>query len=155
MRTRQGWLYLSVAMGIWSRRIAGWSMGGRIDAGLADDALGMAMECRQPPEGCVHHSDHGSQYASLLIGKTMRDHGIRPSMGSVASPWDNAPAESLMGTIKSECVHAKTFDSREQAAIEIFEYIECFYNRLRLHSALCYMSPCEYEEAHANRPLAA
>jgi transposase InsO family protein len=155
VRTRQGWLYHAVVTGIWSRMVVGWSMGDRIDAALADDALGMAIARRVPPRGCVHHSDHGSQYASLLLGKTMREHGIRPSMGSVASPWDNAPTESLMGTIKCECVHARTFDSREQAAIEIFEYIECFYNRLRLHSSLGYMSPMEFEEAHAERPLAA
>lgn len=85
----------------------------------------------------------------------MRDNGVRPSMGSVSSPWDNAPTESLMGIIKSECVHAKTYRDREQAALEIFEYIECLYNRLRIHSALGYMSPCEYEDAHAARPLAA
>lgn len=155
VRTRQGWLYLAVVMDIWSRMVVGWSMGERIDAALADDALRMAVERRRPPEGCVHHSDHGSQYASLLLGKTMRENGIRPSMGSVASPWDNAPTESLMGTIKCECVHARTFDSREQAALEIFEYIECFYNRLRLHSALGYMSPLEFEESHASQPLAA
>ena len=130
-------------------------MGDRIDARLADDALMMAVTRRRPPEGCLHHSDHGSQYASLLLGRTMGDHGITPSMGSASSPWDNAPTESLMGAVKSECVHARTFRDREQAALEIFEYIECFYNRLRLHSALGYMSPCEYEEAHANRPLAA
>ena len=155
VRTLQGWLYLAVVMDIWSRRIVGWSMGDRIDAALADDALRMAIARRRPADGCVHHSDHGSQYASLLLGKTMRDHGICPSMGSVSSPWDNAPTESLMGTIKSECVHAKTYRDREQAALEIFEYIECFYNRLRLHSALGYMSPVEYEETHANMPLAA
>ena len=130
-------------------------MGDRIDAGLVVDALGMAIARRKPPEGCVHHSDHGSRYASLLLGRTMREHGIGPSMGSAASPWDNAPTESLMGTIKCECVHARTFDSREQAALEIFEYIECFYNRLRLHSSLGYMSPLEFEEAHAAQPLAA
>lgn len=155
VRTHQGWLYLAVVMDIWSRRIVGWSMGDRIDARLADDALRMAIARRRPPEGCLHHSDHGSQYASLVIGKTMRDNGIRPSMGSVSSPWDNAPTESLMGIIKSECVHAKTYRDREQAALEIFEYIECFYNRLRTHSALGYMSPCEYEDAHAAQPLAA
>ena len=154
VRTHQGWLYLAVVTGIWSRRIVGWSMGDRIDARLADDALRMAIARRRPQEGCLHHSDHGSQYASLVIGKTMRDNGIRPSMGSVDSPWDNAPTESLMGTIKSECVHAKTYRDREQAALEIFEYMECFYNRLRIHSALGYMSPVEFEEAHG-KPLAA
>jgi transposase InsO family protein len=155
VRTHQGWLYLAVVMDIWSRMIVGWSMGDRIDARLADDALRMAIARRRPQEGCLHHSDHGSQYASLVIGKTMRDNGIRPSMGSVDSPWDNAPTESLMGTIKSECVHAKTYRDREQAALEIFEYMECFYNRYRIHSALGYMSPCEFEEAYASQPFAA
>lgn len=155
VRTHRGWLYLAVVMDIWSRRIVGWSMGDRIDAKLADDALRMAIARRGPKDGCLHHSDHGSVYASLLLGKTMRDHGIRPSMGSVDSPWDNAPTESLMGTIKCECVHARTYDDREQAALDIFEYIECFYNRLRLHSSLGYMSPEEFEEAFANQPLAA
>ena len=155
VRTHQGWLYLAIVMDIWSRRVVGWAMGDRIDAKLADDALRMAIARRRPTEGCLHHSDHGSQYASLVVGKTMKDYGIRPSMGSIESPWDNAPTESLMGTIKSECVHARTYRNREQAALEIFEYIECFYNRLRIHSALGYMSPVEYEEAHAHQPLAA
>lgn len=78
----------------------------------------------------------------------MREHGIRPSMGSMSSPWDNAAMESLMGVIKSECVHARTFDSREQAALEVFEHVECFYNRVRIHSALGYMSPDDFEEAN-------
>ena len=107
--------------------------------------------------GCVHHSDHGAQYMSLLLGATMRRHGIRPSMGSVASPWDNAVTESLKGIVKSECVHARTFATRDQAAIEIFEYIERFYNRARIHSALGWMSPDEFERAHMeeSRPRAA
>ena len=121
VRTHQGWLCLAVVMDVWSRKVVGWSMGDRIAAELADDALRMAVARRNPPKGCIRHSDHGSQYASLLLGKTMRDHGIRPSMGSVASPWDNAVTESLMGIIKSECVHARTFASREEAALEIFE----------------------------------
>ena len=79
----------------------------------------------------------------------MRERGIRPSMGSVASPWDNAPTESFMGILKRECVHRKTFETREQAQIEIFEYIETFYNRLRIHSALGFMSPMEFEEKMA------
>ena len=77
----------------------------------------------------------------LLLGKTMRENGIRPSMGAISSPWDNAAAESLMGAVKSECVHARTFEGREQAALEIFEYIECFYNRVRTRSAIGWMSP--------------
>ena len=94
---------------------------------------------------------------SLLLGKTMRDNGIRPSMGSTSSPWDNAVTESLMGVIKSECVHARTYDTREQAALDIFDYIECFYNRIRIHSALGWLSPAQFEERMAmrNRPEAA
>ena len=87
----------------------------------------------------------------------MEEFGIRPSMGSISSPWDNAPTESLMGIIKSECVHARTFESRELAALEIFDYIECFYNRVRIHSAIGWMSPAEFERANAEkcRPPAA
>lgn len=85
---------------------------------------------------------------SLLLGKTMREAGIGPSMGSASSPWDNAATESLMGLIKSECVHARTFETREQAALEIFEYIECSYNRVRIHSALGHLSPEEFEARH-------
>ena len=157
VRTHQGWLYLAVVMDAWSRMVVGWSMGPKITAELADDALKMAIARRRPEAGCIHHSDHGAQYVSLLLGKTMRDAGIRPSMGSISSPWDNAAAESLMGVIKSECVHARTYDSREQAALSLFEYIEVVYNRIRIHSALGWLSPAEFEEMHAreNRPEAA
>ena len=155
VRTRQGWLYMAAVMDVWSRKVVGWSMGPRMTAALADDALRMAIERRRPPEGCIHHSDHGSQYASLLLGATMAEHGIRPSMGSISSPWDNAVTESLMGCIKSECVHARTFASREQAALEIFDYIECFYNPRRIHSALGWLSPDEFEELHSKDRLRA
>lgn len=147
-KTRQGWLYLALVMDIWSRRIVGWSMGPNITAELADEALRMALARRNPTEGCVHHSDHGSQYVSLLLSKTMRDNGIRPSMGSISSPWDNAAMESLMGIVKSECVHAQTYATREEAALDLFEYIEVVYNRARIHSALGYLSPAEFEEAN-------
>ena len=148
VRTHQGWLYLAVVMDIWSRMIVGWSMSPRMTAELADDALKMAIARRRPGKGCIHHSDHGSQYVSLLPGRTMRDAGIRPSMGSVSSPWDNAAMESLMGLIKAECVHARTFETRDQAALEISGYIECFYNRVRIHSALGNLSPEEFEARH-------
>ena len=148
VRTHRGRLHPAAVTGIWPRMVVGRSMPDRMTAGLADDALGMAIARRRPPEGCIHHSDHGSQYASLLLGKTMREAGIEPSMGSISSPWDNAAMESLMGVIKAECVHARTFESRDQAALEIFEYIECFYNRVRTHSALGYLSPEEFERAN-------
>lgn len=159
VKTRQGWPYLALVMDIWSRRIVGWSMGPNITAELADDALKMALARRNPPEGCVHHSDHGSQYVSPLLSKTMRERGIWPSMGSISSPWDNAAMESLMGIAKSECAHAQTYATREEAALDLFEYIEAVYNRARMHSALGYLSPVEFEEANwptdEGRPKAA
>ncbi|WP_417046474.1 transposase [Enorma massiliensis] len=124
-------------------------------AELADDALKMAIARRRPPAGCVHHSDHGSQYVSLLLGKTMREAGVRPSMGAISSPWDNAAMESLMGLIKAECVHARTFETRERAALKIFDYIEAFYNRVRIHSALGNLSPEEFEARHMEEAAAA
>lgn len=158
VRTHQGWMYLALVMDVWSRMIVGWSMKSCMSADLADDALKMAIARRRPKAGCVHHSDHGAQYASVLIGKTMREAGIRPSMGSVASPWDNAITETLMGVIKAECIHAKTFNTRDEAALEIFEYIEGFYNRRRIHSAIEFLSPAEFEEQNRRvkrRPQAA
>ena len=96
----------------------------------------------------MHHSDHGSQHVSLQLGRTMRGAGVVPSMGSISSPWDNAAMEPLMGVIKAGCAHARTFEAREQAALEIFDYIECFYNRVRIHSALGHLSPEEFEARH-------
>lgn len=147
-RTHQGWPYPAVVMDIWSRMIVGWSMSDRMGAELADDALKMAIARRRPGKGCAHHGDHGSRYASPLLGRTMRDAGIEPSMGSISPPWDNAAMESLMGLIKAECVHARTFEAREQASLEIFEYIEAFYNRVRIHSAPGNLSPAEFEARH-------
>lgn len=114
----------------------------------------MAIARRNPEEGCIRHSDHGSQYVSLLVGKTTREAGIRPSMESVSSPRDNAVTESLMGIIKPECVHVRTFRTREEASLEIFEYIECFYSRARMHSALGYLSPEEFEEENGHSKAA-
>ena len=130
-------------------------MPGCMTAELADDALKMAIARRRPPAGCVHHSDHGSQYVSLLLGKTMREAGVRPSMGAISSPWDNAATESPTGLVKAECVHARTFETRERAALEIFDYIEAFYNRVRIHSAPGNLSPEEFEARHMEEAAAA
>lgn len=159
VKTRQGWLYLALATGIWSRRIAGWSMGPNITAGLADDALKMALARRNPPDGCVHRSDHGSRYVSPPLSKTVRERGIGPSMGSISSPWDNAAMESPMGIVESECAHAQAYAAREEAALDLFEYIEVVCNRARMHSALGYLGPAEFEKANwpkeNSRPKAA
>lgn len=159
VRARQGRLHLAAVMDTWSRRIVGWSTSARMTAELADDAPKMAMARRRPPEGCAHHSGHGSQYVSLRLGRTMRGAGTVPSMGPISSPWDNAAMGSLAGPIKAGCVRARTFGAREQAALEIFDHIERFYSRRRIHSALGHLSPEELERANrpgeGRRPMAA
>lgn len=118
-------------------------------AELADEALKMALARRNNPRGLrASFGIHGSQYVSLLLSKTMRGHGVRPSMGSISSQWDNAAMESLMGIVKAECVHARTYATREEAALDLFEYIEVIYNRARTYSALGYLSPAEFEKAN-------
>lgn len=107
----------------------------------------MAVSRRNLPEGCAHHGDHGSQYVSLFLSKTMRENGIRPSMRSISSPWDNAAMESLMGIVKSEYVHARTYATREEAALDLFGCIEVVYSRVKMHSVLGYLSPAKFEEA--------
>ena len=143
VRAHRGRPCLAVVMDIWSRMIAGRSMSDRMTAGPADDALRMAIARRHPKEGCIRHSDHGSRYVSPLPGKTMREAGIEPTTGSMSPPWDNAATGSLMGPIKAERVHARTFETRERAAPEISECIERFCNRVRIHSALGNLSPAE------------
>ncbi len=123
-------------------------MGSSITAELADAALKMALAGRNPPEGCVHHCDHGSQHLSLLLSKTMRGNGIRPSMGPISSMWGNAAMGSLMGIVKSECVHVRTYATCEEAALDLFEYIEVIYNRSRTYSALGYLSPAKFEKTN-------
>ena len=103
---------------------------------------------RRPKTGLIHHSDKGSQYCSLLLSKTLQKYGIKPSMGAIASPWDNAVTESLISTIKAECTDIKTYESRKEATLDIFDYIEVFYNRVRFHSSLGMLSSMEYEEAY-------
>lgn len=120
-------------------------MSDRMDAGPADDALKTAIARRRPPAGRARHSGHGSRYASLRLGRAMRENGIRPSTGAISPPWDDAAMESPMGPVRAECVHARTFESRERAALEIFEYIERLYDRVRTHSALGHLSPEEFE----------
>ena len=148
VRAHQGWPCPAVVMDIWSRMVVGRSMSDRMGAGLADDALKMAIARRRPGKGCVHRSDHGSRCASLLLGGTMRDAGIEPSMGSISSPWGNAAMESLMGPIEAECAHARTFEARERASLEIFGHIEAFCNRVGIHSALGNLSPAESGARH-------
>jgi putative transposase len=143
--TWEGYLFLAVVMDVCTRRIVGWSMRDDLHAELVVDALGMAVTRRRPSNGAIHHSDRGSQYGSLAFGKTLRDSGLVASMGSRGDPYDNAMCESVVSTIKEELTKRRTWKSRDQARLAVFDYIEAFYNPRRRHSALGYLSPDDYE----------
>ena len=143
--TDEGWLYLSAVMDLCSRGIAGWSMDERMKTDLALDALTMAYERRNPGIGLLHHSDRGSQYASEDYQNLLKTYGMQVSMSRKGDCWDNAPMESFFHTLKTELTHHKKYQTREEARRDIFEYIEVFYNRQRLHSSLGYKSPAEFE----------
>lgn len=147
--TWQGWLYVALVVDAWSRRIVGWSMRDTLEAGLVVDALGMAATTRSPAPGAIHHSDRGSQYASAVYGRTLRESGLVQSMGRCGSALDNAACESVMATFKTELVHRRSFHTRDQAREHVFRWIEGWYNARRRHSSLGYLSPADYEALHA------
>lgn len=143
--TWEGWLFLAAIVDMCTRRCCGWSMRNDLTSDLVVDALGMAVTRRKPQPGTIHHSDRGSQYRSLAIGKTLKDSGIMASMGSKGDAFDNAAMESFMATIKTELINRNRFKTRDEARLAIFKYIEGFYNPVRRHSALGQKSPEEYE----------
>jgi transposase InsO family protein len=143
--TDEGWLYLAGVMDLCSRRIVGWSMTDHMQWQLVGDALEMALSWRHPPQGLLHHSDRGVQYACDDYRKLLRDAGMDMSMSHKGDCWDNAVMESFWSTLKTELVHHERYATREAARASIFEYIEVFYNRKRLHSALGYQSPEVFE----------
>jgi putative transposase len=145
--TREGWLYLAAVEDLHSRRIVGWAMGDRITSRLVVDALAMAVARRCPAAGLVAHADRGSQYASEHDQRLLGEHGIACSMSRRGDCWDNAPMESFFASLKRELVHHEDYRTRAEARASVFEYIEVFYNRVRRHSALGYLSPAEYELA--------
>jgi len=145
VRTHQGWLYLAVVLDLFSRYVVGWAMEPYLNDRLTLKALQMAFSRRRPPEGLLHHSDRGSQYASREYRALLLDHHALVSMSRAGNVYDNAPMESFFATLKSELVHHRSYPGRQQAKADIFEYIEVFYNRQRLHSTLNYHSPAEYE----------
>ena len=143
--TGEGWLYLAAVLDLCSRKVVGWSMAEHMRTGLVSDALKMAVARRRPGEGLLHHSDRGSQYASDDYRHLLQSHGIDCSMSGKGDCWDNAVMESFFGTLKTELVNHEHYETREQARASIFEYIEVFYNRRRLHSSLGYVSPEQFE----------
>jgi putative transposase len=143
--THEGWLYLAVVEDLFSRMIVGWSMEATMESRLVVDALAMALAWRRPGVGLLAHSDRGSQYASEHYQRVLSEEGIVCSMSEVGQCWDNAPVESFFGRLKCEIEPAEMFATRDQARAELFEYLEVFYNRVRLHSSLGFLSPVEFE----------
>ena len=148
--THEGWLYLAAILDLFSRRVVGWAMSETMTRQLAIDALTMGLSLRQPHRELLHHSDRGSQYASGDYRELLSRHGIVCSMSRRGNCWDNAVAESFFATLKTELVYKSNWPTRSQAQAAIFEYIEVFYNRCRLHSSLGYVTPVAFEQRYAD-----
>jgi putative transposase len=146
--TREGWLYLAVVEDLFSRMVVGWSMDQTMESRLVVDALEMAIARRRPGAGLLAHSDRGSQYASDHYQRVLASAGVVCSMSEVGQCWDNAPVESFFGRLKCEVAPGETFVTRDQARAAIFEYLEVFYNRVRRHSSLGFVSPVEFERTY-------
>ena len=143
--TQQGWLYLAIVMDLYSRRIVGWSMDQWMSRHLVIDALTMALGSRMPEEQLIHHSDRGAQYTSDDFRNELDKHGIQCSMSGRGNCYDNAVVESFFGLLKRERVNRVRYRTRDEARTDIFEYIECFYNRKRRHGYVGYISPVDFE----------
>ena len=146
--TTEGWLYLAVVLDLFARKVVGWAMSETMPQALAIDALKMAIAQRRPGPGLLHHSDRGSQYAAHAYRHLLEENGMRCSMSRKGNCWDNAPMESFFGSLKTE-LDDDVFDTRQKARTEIFSFLETFYNSRRLHSAIGYRSPNEWEQIAA------
>jgi putative transposase len=142
--TWAGFIFLAVVLDVWSRRVVGWSIGEQISAELVLAALNMALEQRRPDD-VVHHSDQGSQYTSVRFGERCKTMGVRPSMGTVGDAYDNAMAESFFASLECELLDRRSFQSKTEARLALFTYIEGWYNPRRRHSALGFQSPANFE----------
>jgi putative transposase len=149
IRLRTEFVYLSVVLDAFSRRVIGWALGQTLEAGLAVTALRMALIERQPAPGLVHHSDRGVQYASLDYTEMLKQHNATISMSRKGNPYDNAACESFMKTLKYEEVYRNEYCDFDEARASIGEFLECVYNQKRLHSALGYVPPAEFENGAA------
>lgn len=145
INTNEGWLFLATVIDLYSRKIIGWSMNKRMKKSLVVDAMEMALRQRKTAAGLIFHSDRGSQYCSNEFRKILRRNNIKQSMSRKGNCWDNAVAESFFSTLKKDLVFHEEFETRNEAKRKIFEYIEVFYNRERIHSVLDFKSPIEYE----------
>jgi putative transposase len=150
--TMAGFLFLSAVIDAYSRRVVGWSMANHLRTELVLAGLEMALSQRRP-EQVIHHSDHGCQYTSVAFGSRCRQAGVRPSMGSVGDCYDNALCESFFATLECELLDRCRFHNQAEAKLALFDYIEGFYNRHRLHSGLGYLSPVEFERRHYSLPV--
>jgi putative transposase len=146
--TWAGFIYLAIVLDVWSRRIVGWAIGEEMVAELVLRALDMAAASRRPTS-VIHHSDQGSQYTSIAFGQRCRRLGVRPSMGSVGDAYDNAMAESFFATLEKELLAKHSFKRKAEAKLELFSYIEGWYNPARRHSGLGRVSPMTFEARHA------
>jgi len=153
--TGQGWLYLAIVKDLCTKKIVGWATSERIDTQLALDALRMAHRRQRPKPGLIFHSDRGVQYASKAFRMALNGLGMRQSMSRKGDPYDNAVAENFFSCLKCECVHLSHFDTRDDARLRIFEYIEAFYNRVRPHSGIGWCSPCGFEQGVVGPTLVA
>lgn len=153
--TAEGWLYLAIVLDLYSRRVVGWSMSDKIDRELTLSALDMALKSRAPKDGLLHHSDQGVQYVCGDYQVALDAAGIWCSMSRRGNCWDNAPTESFFGTLKTEFIHHENFETRREATAKIFEFIEVFYNRERLHSSLGNKSPTQFENEAEGQKRAA
>jgi putative transposase len=143
--TAEGWLYVAAVIDLFSRRVVGWSMKAEMTAQLVTDALVMAIWRRGKPDALLHHSDQGSQYTSEQFMTLMADNGIACSMSRSGNVWDNAAMESFFSSLKTERIARKVYRTRNAARADVFDYIERFYNTIRRHSTIGYLSPVEFE----------
>jgi putative transposase len=143
--TAEGWLYVAAVIDLFSRRVVGWSMKAEMNAQLVADALIMAIWRRGKPDALLHHSDQGSQYASDQFQRLRADNGVVCSMSRSGNVWDNAAMESFFSSLKTERIGRKVYLSRDEARADVFDYIERFYNTVRRHSTIGYLSPVEFE----------
>jgi transposase InsO family protein len=148
LETCEGWLFLAIVLDLHSRKVVGWAFARSLHTALPLAALRMALGRRRPARGLLHHSDRGCQYTSVEYRSLLHAHGLEASMSRTGNPYDNAAVESFFSTLKTECLHPHSSMTRQETQALTFDYIETFYNRTRLHSALGYQSPVDFENSN-------